>query len=159
MSSTDAYDLDRPYREADPLDMADAREASRRVSRMRRDAEQLHRRSVSERAEAERSYRELRATAMLRLRVPKEGEKAPPATLLRELADGESEVAAALERLRIAEGMVDAWRERLRSIEGERSMLKSLIDWSSSIANVLRQAGGMRDDPEQAGERPIGARR
>ena len=136
-------DLERPYVERDPLDMDDAREAARRVTRLRRDAEAELRRRARGKAEKEGAYRELRATGILE-------EKAEHgATIAKELADGRSEVKKALVEWRIEDGLWDAARERVKGVEGERSMLKSLIDWSSTIANVLRSAGGIRNEPER----------
>lgn len=131
------YDLDAPYRLDDPLEQRDARLASRRVSQMRRDAEALLRSAVTTRATNEAAYREALAKAIVRAKVDH------GASVARELAHEDAAVKKALREFRIAEGMVDAWKERLKSIEGERSMLKSLIDWSATIANVLRQAGGI----------------
>jgi hypothetical protein len=131
-------DLEKPYRESDPLDLDDARAASRRASQMRRDAE----RSLIERgdakADAEVDYKKARAVAIMRLKIEH------GATVAKELADGEDDVSPKLLAKMKADTLYDAARERLKTLEGERSMLKSLIDWSSTVANVLRSTGGMR---------------
>lgn len=129
-------DLNRPYAEQDPLDMDDAREAARRAAQLRRDAEAEYRRRIDVAAEAEATYRKLRSKAILAFK----GDHG--ATVARDLADGDDKVAEALVEHLVSKGMVDAMKERLKTLEGERSMLKSLIDWSSSIANVLRQTSG-----------------
>ena len=141
--SAHGLDLERPYRERDPLDMDDAREAARRVSRLRRDAEGELRRQAQAKAEKEGAYRLARAKGIL-------VEKAEHgSTVAKELADGREEVKKALVEWKVAEGLWDAARERVRGVEGERSMLKSLIDWSSTIVNVLRQSGGLRNEPDK----------
>lgn len=137
-----ALDLDKPYREQDPLDVDDARTAARRASRMRRDAEATLIDAIDERATKEGVYRETLAKRMVTEKVEHGASSA------REFAYGDPKVKKALTEFRIAEGMVDAAKERLKTLEGERSMLKSLIDWSSTIANVLRQAGGIRHEPD-----------
>lgn len=133
-------ELERPYRERDPLDMDDAREASRRVARLRRDAEAQLIRGVKDRATKEGDYRETLAKQIV---VQKADHGS---TVAKELAHDNADVKKALVEFKIAEGMVDAYKERVRGVEGERSMLKSLIDWSSTIANVLRQAGGIKHE-------------
>lgn len=140
--SAHGLDLDRPYKEADPLDMDDAREASRRSSRMRRDAEAELIRRVADRAEKEGAYRMELAKEIVRQKVEH------GSTVAKEVAHGERPVFLALVEFKTAEGMVEASKERLKTLEGERSMLKSLIDWSSTIANVLRQAGGIRNEED-----------
>jgi hypothetical protein len=139
---TPPLDLEKPYREGDPLDMDDARQASRRASQMRRDAERERIERGEKKAEAEVAYKKARATAILRLKIDQ------GATVAKELADGDDEVAPLLLEKIKADTLYDAAGERLKTLEGERSMLKSLIDWSSTIANVLRSAGGMRHEGE-----------
>lgn len=119
------YDIDEPYRFKDPLDMDDARQASRRVAEIRREAEQAHRDAVRVKAEKEVAYRMAYSAEIVRL---KNGGEA--STTAAERARGEDAVRDHLKAFRIAEGMVDAAKERLRGIEGERSLLKSLIDAS-----------------------------
>lgn len=140
--SAHGLDLERPYREQDPLDMDDARLASRRVSRLRRDAEAQLVKRAREKGEKESEYRRLRSIAITEARAD------GPATTAKEMADGDAEVRRALIEWKVAEGMYDAARERVKGVEGERSMLKSLIDWSSTITNVLRQSGGMKHEPD-----------
>jgi hypothetical protein len=131
-------DLETPYRESDPLGMDDARAASRRASQMRRDAERERITRGEKKAEAEVAYRKARALAIMRLKIDH------GATVAKELSDGEDDVSPLLLEKMKADTLYDAAGERLKTLEGERSMLKSLIDWSSTIANVLRSTGGMR---------------
>jgi hypothetical protein len=137
---TPALDLEKPYRESDPLDVDDARQASRRASQMRRDAERERIDRGTKKAEAEVAYRKARATAIMRLKMEH------GSTVAKELADGEDDVSPLLLEKMKADTLYDAAGERLKTLEGERSMLKSLIDWSSTIANVLRSSGGMRHE-------------
>jgi hypothetical protein len=122
------YNIDEPYQLNDPLEMDDARRASRRVAEIRRDAENEHRRAVQAKADAEREYRQALAIEIVRLK--NGGESSTAAT---ERARGEDAVKDKLREFRVAEGMVDAAKERLRGIEGERSLLKSLIDASARM--------------------------
>lgn len=119
------YDIEAPYLLRDPLDMDDARKASREVTRLRREAENSLRGAVQAAAEAEAAYRMALATAIVVKR--SEG----PATTAVDEARGSAQVAGPLETFRLAEGMVDAAKERVRGVEGERSLLKSLIDASA----------------------------
>jgi hypothetical protein len=137
---TGALDLEKPYRESDPLDIDDARQASRRASQMRRDAERERIDRGKKKGEAEVAYKKARAVAIMRLKIEH------GATVAKELADGDDEVAPYLLKKMEADTLYDAAGERLKTLEGERSMLKSLIDWSSTIANVLRHTGGMRHE-------------
>lgn len=134
--SAHGLDLERPYREQDPLDMDDARAASRRVSRLRRDAEAQLVKRAREKGEKESEYRRLRSIAITEARAD------GPATTAKEMADGDSKVRKALVEWKVAEGMYDAARERVKGVEGERSMLKSLIDWSARINEEMRERMG-----------------
>ena len=145
-------ELERPYKADDPLDMKDGREAARKLARMRRDAEAEMRRRIDERATKEGTYRQTLAKAIVTAKADH------GASVARELAHEDAAVKKALVDFRVAEGMVDAMKERLRGLEGERSMLKSLIDWSATIANVLRQTSGESEDRRRETERPVGGR-
>lgn len=136
MSNNHLLDIERPYREGDPLDADDAREASRMSSRLRRNAEAELRQAVENRGNAEGNYRMLLAKAIVRMR------QDHPATVAVDMAKGEEDVNKALIDFRIADGMVDAHKERLRSIEGDRSQLRGLIDFSAGVRAALHD----RDD-------------
>lgn len=140
-------DIERPYQQGDPLDMDDAREASRRSSEMRREAEEALRQAVERRAEAEAEYRKRLAVAIVHKR------QEAPATVAKDLAHGEPEVSEAMVAFRIAEGMVDAAKERLRTIEGDRSQLRGLIDFSAGVAAALR------DQDDRPATKTYGGRR
>lgn len=136
MSAGSGLDLEKPYRElGDPLEIDDARKAAHITARMRRRAEEELARRVQTRAEAEGDYREKLAKEIV-IQKAEHG-----ATAAKELAHQDAEVKKALIAFKVAEGMVVAAQERLKGLEGERSMLKSLIDWSATIMNVLRQTG------------------
>jgi hypothetical protein len=107
-----------------PLDMDDARRASRRLAELRREAEDAHEQLTKEAAEAEREYRKAFAQAF----VQAEGTAAEREAIARaQSAD------AGYER-DLAAGMVKVQAERLRGLEGERSQLKSLTEWSMRLA-------------------------
>jgi translation initiation factor 1 (eIF-1/SUI1) len=140
--SAHGLDLERPYRElGDPLEMDDAREAAHLTAKMRRRAEGELVTRIETRAEKEADYRATLAKEIVQQKV------AHGSTVAKELAHQDSEVKKAFVEFKVAEGMVDAAKERLRGLEGERSMLKSLIDWSATIMNVLRQSGGHDSEP------------
>lgn len=141
-------EIERPYQQSDPLDMDDARRASREVARLRRRTEADYRKAIDDRANKEATYRQKLSEAIVRLKTEN------ASTTAAELARGDSTVKQALVEYRVAEGMVKAYELRLTGIEGERSMLKSLIDYSARVNAALR--GG---DEQRQGEQPIGMRR
>lgn len=126
-------ELERPYQQQDPLDMDDARLASREISRLRRRAEGDYRKAIEERASKEAEYRSALAKAIVRLKVDNASSAAA------ELARGDDTVKKALIDFRVAEGMVKAQEQRVLGVEGERSMLKSLIDYSARVAWLLQE--------------------
>lgn len=117
-----------------PLDVDDARRAARRLAELRRDAENEHERLTIAAAEAERDYRKAYAQAF----VGSEG------TASEREAQARAQASAEAYARDVAAGMVKVMAERLRGLEGERSMLKSLIEWSSRLdpyATADRQPG------------------
>lgn len=107
----------------DPLDIDDARVAARRLAEKRREAEDQHRKAIEAAADAERDYRREYAQAIL---------QAEGTAAARE-AQAKADSAHAAYLRDLAAGMVKAATERLRGLEGERSILKSLIDWSARM--------------------------
>ena len=107
-----------------PLEISDARRASRRLADQRRQAELEHERLTKEAAEKERLYRKAYSKAF----VQAEGTAAEREAKAK--ADSSDE---AYER-DLAAGMVKVCVERLRGLEGERSQLKSLTEWSMKLA-------------------------
>lgn len=107
-----------------PLDLDDARRAARRLAELRRDAEHEHERLVREAADAEHAYRLAYSAAMLKAEAPSAG--------AREAIAKAASAGEARDR-DIAQGLAKAAVERLRGLEGERSMLKSLIEWSARL--------------------------
>lgn len=106
-----------------PLDIDDARRASRRLAELRRDAEQAHEDFTREAAEKEMAYRKAFAEAFIQAT----GTAAEREAVAKALA---AEEAYARD---IAAGMVKVQVERLRGLEGERSQLKSLTEWSMRL--------------------------
>lgn len=130
--------------------MDDAREASRRAARIRRDAEAEFREAIADCAAKEAHYRELLSKAIVDLKATT-GVSSTEAT---ERARGEASVKQALINFRVAEGMLKAYEQRLRGIEGERSQLKSLIDYSARVAALLLdQEHDPRGDRDSASSR------
>jgi hypothetical protein len=118
-----------PLTLAQPLDIDDAREASRRLSTQRREAERTLETLTRDAAEKEAEYRKALAIAF----VTAVGTAAEREALAR------ADVAEKSMARDISAGMVKVQAERLRGLEGERSMLKSLIDWSSRINEEPRE--------------------
>jgi hypothetical protein len=106
-----------------PLEISDARKASRKLADQRRVAELEHERLTKDAAEKERLYRKAYAKAF----VQAEGTAAE-----REAVAKAESADAAFER-DLAAGMVKVTVERLRGLEGERSQLKSLVEWSAKL--------------------------
>lgn len=103
-----------------PLDIDDARRASRRLAELRRDAEDTHEKLTKDAAEAERVYRKAYARAFIQA----------TGTAAEREAVAKSESADEAYKRDLAAGMVKVTVERLRGLEGERSQLKSLTEWS-----------------------------
>jgi hypothetical protein len=137
-------DLERPYRElGDPLESEDARKASHITAQMRRRAEEELERRYREAATKEADYRR----ELSKVIVKKKADHG--ATIAKELAADDEKVRELFIAWKVADGLVEAGKQRLKGLEGERSMLKSLIDWSATIMNVLRQSGGAQSEPER----------
>lgn len=108
-----------------PLDIDEARRAARRLAEQRRTAEDEHAKAVQKAADKEREYRKKLAKAFV---------KAEGATAATKEASARAEAADEAYERDLSAGMVKVCAERLKGLEGERSMLKSLIDWSSREA-------------------------
>ncbi|HTJ35912.1 MAG TPA: hypothetical protein VL738_22040 [Dactylosporangium sp.] len=116
-----------------PLEISEARTAARRMAEQRREAENALQAQVERAAETEREYRKAFSAAF----VAAEGTAAA--------REAEAKAASADECYArdLAAGMVKVATERLRGLEGERSMLKSLTDWSSRLRlDELEHVGG-----------------
>ncbi len=126
MTNPAALNLERP------LEIDEARMAAKRMAEQRRAAEDALQRQIEAAAEAEREYRKAFSTAF----VSAEGTAAA-----REAEAKASSATECYER-DLSAGMVKVMTERLRGLEGERSMLKSLIDWSSRLRLDEREVVG-----------------
>jgi hypothetical protein len=106
-----------------PLEIDEARLAARRMAEQRREAENALQAQVEKAADSERTYRKAFSAAF----VTAEGTAAA--------REAEAKAASADECYQrdLDAGMVKVAMERLRGLEGERSMLKSLVDWSSHL--------------------------
>jgi hypothetical protein len=122
-----------------PLEIDDARRASRRLAELRREAENAHEQMTKEAAEKERIARKAYARAFIQA----EG------TAAEREAKARAEAADEFYERDLATGMVKVQVERLRGLEGERSQLKSLTEWSMRL-----QVDG-REGPYS---KPIGTR-
>ena len=108
-----------------PLEISEARRASHALAQQRRAAEADLDRLTREAAEKEREYRQTLAKSFL----VAEGDTAA----MRE-ADAKSRASHAGYERDLAVGLVKACQERLRGLEGERSQLKTLSEWSAKMA-------------------------
>jgi hypothetical protein len=106
-----------------PLDIDDARRASRRLAELRRSAEDEHERLTKEAADKERDYRRVYSSAFVQA----------TGTAAEREAKAKSEAADEAYERDLAAGMVKVQVERLRGLEGERSQLKSLTEWSMKL--------------------------
>lgn len=113
-----------------PLDIDDARRASRRLAELRRDAEDAHERMTKDAAEAERNYRKAYSAAFVQA----------TGTAAEREAQAKAASADQAYARDLAAGMVKVQVERLRGLEGERSQLKSLTEWSMRLSIDGREA-------------------
>jgi hypothetical protein len=116
-----------------PLDIDDARIASRRLSEQRRAAEQELEKLTEKAADAEATYRKMLAQAFV---------KAEGSTAAEREAHARAAVVDHSYARDLAAGMVKVQTERLRGLEGERAMLRALIDWSMRIGEEQREQIG-----------------
>ena len=106
-----------------PLDLDDAREAAREMSSQRRATEEMLKKQNLIAADAEANYRRAFADAFVRA----EGTAAEREAIARAVSSG-----AARDR-DIQERLFKVFQERLRGLEGERAMLRQLMEWSSRL--------------------------
>lgn len=112
-----------PLTLVDPLTIDEGRRAAQEIARQRRGMEDLVKDSVEKAADAEAAYRKAFATAF----ISAEG------TAAEREAIAKRDSAKECRERDIKAGMVKVMHERLRGLEGERSLLKSLIDWSAGL--------------------------
>lgn len=115
-----------------PLEIDDARRASRRLAEMRRDAEDAHEQLTKDAAEAERLYRKAYSQAFVQA----------TGTAAEREAKAKAEASQEAYERDLAAGMVKVQVERLRGLEGERSQLKSLVEWSMRLSIDGREIHG-----------------
>jgi hypothetical protein len=112
-----------PLHLENPLALDEARAAARALAEQRRAAEKNLEDAVETAAQMEADYRRRLAQAF----VQTEG------TAAAREAEARSKTADDCYRRDLAAGMVKVCTERLRGLEGERAMLRALIDWSMKI--------------------------
>lgn len=108
-----------------PLEIDDARRASHALAEQRREAERELERRVTDAAEKEKIYRKKLAQSFL---------TAEGASAAQREAHAKAVAADAAYDRDLAAGLVKACIERLRGLEGERSQLKSLTEWSARMS-------------------------
>lgn len=113
-----------PYELAQPLDMHDARDAARRFGEQRREARKQLERCHGALAEAERAYRKARAQAYVIVDAPTAGARD---------AEVDERTADLRYERDIAKGLIEAAKERLNEIDGERASFHQLTSWSARV--------------------------
>lgn len=108
-----------------PLAIDDARRASHALAQQRRSAEEDLTRLTEEAAEAERAARKQLAQSFL---------VAEGASAAHREAHARSLAADAFYERDLKVGLVKACHERLRGLEGERSQLKTICEWSARMS-------------------------
>lgn len=106
-----------------PLEIDEARTAAKRMAEQRRAAEDALQHQVEAAADAERAYRKAFSLAFI----------AAEGTAAAREAEAKASSADECYARDLSAGMVKVQTERLRGLEGERSMLKSLLDWSARL--------------------------
>lgn len=106
-----------------PLEIDEARTAARAMASQRRDAENTLQEFVEDAAEAESVYRRKFSESFI----------AATGTAGEREAKAKAASADECYRRDVSAGMVKVQTERLRGLEGERSMLKSILDWSARL--------------------------
>lgn len=109
-----------------PLEIDEGRTAARRMATVRRDTETAYEEALKSAAERERDYR-LRLSRAFAELADFQGTAAA-----REAKADELSAEARYDR-DLAQAIVKAHKERLDGLEGERSLLKSLLEFSMRI--------------------------
>jgi hypothetical protein len=109
----------------DPLQVDEARRATRIIAVRRRAAREALREAEEGLAEAERLYRKARAVAYV-------VNKGAPSAGMRDAMVDDETADARYER-DVARGLVNAQSELLKELDGERASLHRLIDWSMKL--------------------------
>lgn len=118
------YVLEGRYTRGHPLDMEDARGAARAFGEMRRSARAMLETAVEAHAEAEREYRRGRARAYVTVEAKTAGERDSKV----------DDMAADLRYVRdVKKGLVDAAKEKLAEVDGERASFHRLLEWSMRL--------------------------
>jgi hypothetical protein len=115
-----------------PLEIDEARLAARRMAEQRREAENTLQVQVERAADMERAYRKAFSAAFV----------AAEGTAAAREAEAKSCSADECYARDVAAGMVKVGTERLRGLEGERAMLRALIEWSSRLRLDEREVVG-----------------
>jgi hypothetical protein len=108
----------------DPLEVDEGRKASHALAVQRRAAEKTLEELTDDAADKERLYRKRLAEAFV---------TAAGSTAAEREANARADASDASYERDLAAGMVRVQEQRLRGLEGERSQLKTLMDWSSRM--------------------------
>lgn len=108
----------------EPLDMDDARRASRSLAQQRQLIREEFEKAIRHAADKKRDYRKAKALAYV---------SANGSDAAARKADVEARVADAEFEMELAEGMVKVQAERLEEIDGRRASLHRLMEWSMKL--------------------------
>jgi len=133
-----------------PYDFGEAKAKAREAAALQRGAEKFMREASKEYALAEEAFRVALATRIVELRA--EGQ---PATLARDLARGDKDVAAKKRLSMIAEGVKEAAVQEAWRRANDRRELDSFIQWS--MRRDLAEGFGNAPAPQY--DSPIGGRK
>lgn len=110
------------------LSYQEARTAGVKLSRARRQTEDSLREAINTAAQKNAVYRQAKAEAIVTAKAEH------PATVAVEIAQGSKTVRDADIERRVADGMVDVFKERLRLHDQDRATLHRLMEWSMKVA-------------------------
>lgn len=113
-----------------PLQIADAREAAYKASELQRKVEEDLKEASRDLAECERLYRMELSKRILELRAGNGDVPALPATVCKDVAGGEAEVARLRQDRDIAAGLFEAMKQAAFRRGADRRDLDTLLNWS-----------------------------
>lgn len=121
-----------------PLTLAQARRAGKRLTEDRRAAQQRLKDAIDAKGKREGEYREALARQIAKDR------SEYPATVAKDIARGRPHVVQAKTEAMVADGMVSVWTEELRLCDQRRATFHRDVEWSMKVA----PDGSMPEQPK-----------
>lgn len=141
------YVLDGRYTQGHPLDMEDARKASRAFAEMRRSARRDLENALAEQdkldedaAEKKKAHRKARARAYLTVEGRNAGER--DAKVDNEVAEYEYDREVAERLAKAQRERIALAKEKLEEIDGERASFHRLVEWSMRVDAFAQEQRG-----------------